>query len=317
MKMNVENKLDKVVKILKEKGFVVYREGGKEPGVFYAKEGDSRIGFVYPNNGYIYDRIKMWSFSRVYKPHKKTGSSCLMCVSDKFTIENAIKSIEDRLWVNYIKDSNRKRPDKIHSYGIKLPTNRLGNEGYFNSIALSDLESQIREVLKRCLSYKIVEEVPVIKYQLETNCTFSYDKNGNIVPNPSKEWTGGDENGKWRDGTSRLDALNTQPFGFSVYAKPFLKRVIEYGNGETKVEYGRLNTEKGTYAHWLNCVTSISYNRHKQVMEVECNECTSKLFVDMIKSICNISEQVKSFVNPEQIKAIAESNEPILLLSNN
>ena len=61
---------------------------------------------------------------------------------------------------------------------------------------LSDLESQIREVLKRCLSYKIVEEVPVIKYQLETNCMFSYDKNGNIVPNPSKEWTGGDENGE-------------------------------------------------------------------------------------------------------------------------
>ena len=42
MKMNVENKLNKVVKILKEKGFVVYRKGGKEPGVFYAKEGDSR-----------------------------------------------------------------------------------------------------------------------------------------------------------------------------------------------------------------------------------------------------------------------------------
>lgn len=81
MKMDVENKLDKVVNILKEKGFVVYRKGGKEPGVFYAKEGDSRIGFVYPNNGYIYDRIKMWSFSRVYKPHKKTGSSCLMYVS--------------------------------------------------------------------------------------------------------------------------------------------------------------------------------------------------------------------------------------------
>lgn len=27
----------------------------------------------------------------------------------------------------------------------------------------------------------------------------------------------------------------------------------------------------------------------------------------MIKSICKISEQVKSFINPEQIKAIAES----------
>lgn len=32
MKMNVENRLDKVVNILKEKGFVVYRKGGKEPG---------------------------------------------------------------------------------------------------------------------------------------------------------------------------------------------------------------------------------------------------------------------------------------------
>lgn len=54
--------------------------------------------------------------------------------------------------------------DKIRSYGIKLPTNRLGNEGYFNSTSFSDLVSQIRKVLKRCLSYKIVEEVPVIKY---------------------------------------------------------------------------------------------------------------------------------------------------------
>lgn len=106
------NKLDKVVNILKEKGFVVYRKGGKEPGVFYAKEGDSRIGFVYPNNGYIYDRIKMWSFLRIYKPHKKTGSSCLMSVSDEFTIENAIKNIEDRLWVNCIKDGNGKRPEE-------------------------------------------------------------------------------------------------------------------------------------------------------------------------------------------------------------
>lgn len=132
------------------------------------------------------------------------------------TEKNANNSLSVTVKVNVTKEGvftttlSKEDVDKIHSYGIKLPTNRLGNEGYFNSIALSDLESQIREVLKRCLSYKIVEEVPVIKYQLETNCTFSYDKNGS-----------------------------------------------------------------------------------------------------------NISEQVKSFINPEQIKAIAGSNEPILLLSNN
>jgi hypothetical protein len=130
------------------------------------------------------------------------------------TEKNANNSLSVTAKVNVTKEGvftttlSKEDVDKIHSYGIKLPTNRLGNEGYFNGIALSDLESQIREVLKRCLSYKIVEEVPVIKYQLETNCVFSYDKNGNIVPNPSKEWTGGDE-----------------------------------------------NAEKGTYTHWLNCVT--------------------------------------------------------------
>lgn len=140
------------------------------------------------------------------------------------TEKNANNSLSVTAKVNVTKEGvftttlSKEDVDKIHSYGIKLPTNRLGNEGYFNSIALSDLESQIREVLKRCLSYKIVEEVPVIKYQLETNCVFSYDKNGNV---------------------------------------------------------------------------------------------------DMIKSICKISEQIKSFINPEQIKAIAESNESLLSLSNN
>lgn len=207
---------------------------------------------------------------------------------------------------------SKKDVDKIHSYGIKLPVNRLGNEGYFNSTSLSDLKNQIKEVLKKCLNYRIVEEVTVIQYQLETSCAFACDKNGDIVPNPSIEWVGGNEDGEWRYGTSRLDALNAQPFGFSIYAKPFLKRVIEYGNGTTKIEYHKILAEKGTYTHWLNCVTCISYDRHKPMMEVECNEYTAKLFVDMIKSICKISDQIKDFINPEQIKAIAESKGTLL-----
>lgn len=98
------------------------------------------------------------------------------------TEKNANNSLSVTVKVNVTKEGvftttlSKEDVDKIHSYGIKLPTNRLGNEGYFNSIALSDLESQIREVLKRCLSYKIVEEVPVIKYQLETNCMFHMTK---------------------------------------------------------------------------------------------------------------------------------------------
>lgn len=89
------------------------------------------------------------------------------------TEKNANNSLSVTVKVNVTKEGvltttlSKEDVDKIHSYGIKLPTNRLGNEGYFNSTSFSDLVSQIREVLKRCLSYKIVEEVPVIKYQLE------------------------------------------------------------------------------------------------------------------------------------------------------
>lgn len=231
---------------------------------------------------------------------------------------NNNNSLSVTVVVNVTKDGlftttlSKEALSKIRSHGIELPTNRLGNEGYFNSTTLSDLEDQIRGVLKRCLSYKVVEETPVIKYQLETLCLYAYDKNRDIIPNISKEWTKSYEDVRWMDGTSYLDALNAKPFGFSVYAKPFLKRVIEYGNGETKIEYEKLSTERETYAHWLNCVTCMSYNRHKPVMEVECNEHTSKLFVDIIKSVCKISEQVKNFIDPEQIKAIAESNGSLL-----
>lgn len=73
------------------------------------------------------------------------------------TEKNANNSLSVTVKVNVTKEGvftttlSKEDVDKIHSYGIKLPTNRLGNEGYFNSIALSDLESQIRSV---CSQYK-------------------------------------------------------------------------------------------------------------------------------------------------------------------
>ena len=58
------------------------------------------------------------------------------------TEKNANNSLSVTVKVNVTKEGvltttlSKEDVDKIHSYGIKLPTNRLGNEGYFNSIAL-------------------------------------------------------------------------------------------------------------------------------------------------------------------------------------
>lgn len=75
------------------------------------------------------------------------------------TEKNANNSLSVTVKVNVTKEGvftttlSKEDVDKIHSYGIKLPTNRLGNEGYFNSIALSDLESQIREEKEERMNY--------------------------------------------------------------------------------------------------------------------------------------------------------------------
>lgn len=79
------------------------------------------------------------------------------------TEKNANNSLSVTVKVNVTKEGvftttlSKEDVDKIHSYGIKLPTNRLGNEGYFNSIALSDLESQIREVWNDLVRIRVIK----------------------------------------------------------------------------------------------------------------------------------------------------------------
>jgi hypothetical protein len=161
MKMNVENKLDKVVNILKEKGFVVYRKGGKEPGVFYAKEGDSRIGFVYPNNGYIYDRIKMWSFSRVYKPHKVSKYAALL--GQQKLKESFVKDLElvlsrknpniEKGKLNFIRYSEMKNWSVRELFGedLEQADRALINKVYH---MLFDIGSDFESVIRMLYSFR-------------------------------------------------------------------------------------------------------------------------------------------------------------------
>lgn len=78
----------------------------------------------------------------------------------------------------------------IHSYGIELAKNRLGREGYFSSSTLTGIEIDVRKVLRNCLSCEVIEEKPVILYQIRMSCTYSMNKQGEIVPAPTLSWTG-------------------------------------------------------------------------------------------------------------------------------
>lgn len=205
----------------------------------------------------------------------------------------------------------------IHSYGIKLAKNRLGREGYFSNNTLSGIENDIRKVLRDCLSCEVIEEKPVILYQIETSCAYSINTEGEIVPNPTFFWTGLDyDKGEcgWKEGTKTMDYINRSSFGFQVYAEPCLKRLSKYGNGKERIEYVELEPEKGSYVDWLNSVACMSrVNSYNPVKEIDCNERTAKLFVDIIKSICKINEQIKDFLEPDQIKQIADGNGKFIL----
>lgn len=82
------------------------------------------------------------------------------------TEKNANNSLSVTVKVNVTKEGvftttlSKEDVDKIHSYGIKLPTNRLGNEGYFNSIALSE---ENNKMLKEILSF--VRKVDSAEYR--------------------------------------------------------------------------------------------------------------------------------------------------------
>jgi len=41
--------------------------------------------------------------------------------------------------------------------------------------------------------------------------------------------------------------------------------------------------------------------------EVECTEKTAMVFVEMIKSICKMNEQIKDLINPDGIRRIGEN----------
>lgn len=70
------------------------------------------------------------------------------------TEKNANNRLSVTVKVNVTKEGvftttlSKEDVDKIHSYGIELPTNRLGNEGYFNTMKK---QSRLSEKSLTCL----------------------------------------------------------------------------------------------------------------------------------------------------------------------
>jgi len=213
---------------------------------------------------------------------------------------------------------------------IQTSRNKLGNKGYFSSNTYDGVVNQVKDICLEYLSREMTSEKIVIRYCIQTRVSYAFDKNGEVIPNPSSEWSGvkdewnnGTENryAKWIEGNVNISAVNNSPFGLLVYAKPTVKRDYVYRSGKAKSEFERLSSggdiattalRSGRFLKWLNDVPCISPPPDGIIKEVEYSESVCEFFVGLIKSIAIMNERIKDFLEPESIKLIAESKTKLL-----
>ena len=195
----------------------------------------------------------------------------------------------------------------IASYGVDLARNRAGRGriGFFENETLAGLLCDIRKVLRACLNYKIVSVTPVIKYNLNTFCDYcTNNQTGDIVPNGRFV---GDGNVNWKEGTAKLSHFEEKGFGIKVSARPYMKRVVEYGNGKQKIFYDRMiDCEEGSYMEWLNeLCNQESCEYYKR--EIAGTEENAHFFVMIIKQICRINEQIGEIIKNDMLEDLIQS----------
>ncbi len=209
---------------------------------------------------------------------------------------------------------------------IDMQQNKLGNKGYFSAYSYDELIKKVRFTINEYMSREMTSEKIVIQYCIQTRCSYSFDKDGEVIPNPGSEWSGVEDSynevsggnkrfANWMEGNFSINATSNSAFGFLVYAQPMVRRDYEYKSGKTKTEYQSMSRggeiaetalENGYYLRWLNDVPCIDVPGGGKVKEMDYSESVCEFFVGMIKSIAIMNEKIKDFLEPDAIKNIAD-----------
>lgn len=206
--------------------------------------------------------------------------------------------------------------------GIDLKSNRLNNYGFFSALSLKELKHTVEEVLDKYSEKELLEEKVILRYSVETACSYCKTKDGQIVPNGSyaNEIDGEYD---WTSGTLETNATERRPFGFSCFVKPISVKVWKFSNGEVKKEY--LHGANGCFDYdevlkWLDGLCGItSEGNHK---EIDYTPELGLFFKNMILYIFSINEKIKnafgedfdlSKVTLDTIKKLGFTSEPSLV----
>jgi hypothetical protein len=202
---------------------------------------------------------------------------------------------------------------------IDLSYNKLKNPGYFFDRTLDGLNLKIKEKVDLYFSKELIEEKVIIKYIIQTRCSYVLGQDKEIFPNGYYLKNSPKKGCIWSDGTIDVNATYPSPFGFLIYVKPFVKKTYRYLNEKIQTEYLRIQDvdieqlEKKPYLKWLSDILTICEpDGHEKVKEIDYDEKTARFFVDLIKSVCQLNEKIKDFLNPEKLSVLISSSNKLL-----
>jgi len=198
-------------------------------------------------------------------------------------------------------------------HGIDLKKNRCGNMGHYTSETLAGLCKLIKEEIDILCSEKEVSRKKIIKYVIETSCSYAKREDEDFEPNcafASRDLC-------WSDGTTDRNATNKGIYGFQVYANVCERVEYEYCNGKKRIEYHHLKEHKFSGGRmddpidWLSSICSHSSGGFK-VKEMDYTPERGMFFVSLYKTIFRVNEQIKPFLKENFLEKAIDSNVKLL-----
>ena len=168
------------------------------------------------------------------------------------------------------------------------------------------------------VSCECIEEKEVIRYQIETACSYCEgDKedgyeiypNGEYMPDRLKE-KGTNMCSRWKGGTLVTYAQSPSPYFTKIYCKVYCKRTYAYRSGREVTQYEYAPHKNGgydpnNYVEWLKRICAISPISNYNMKEVDATQENAAVFVQLIKFICKANRLITELADSDKLLAYA------------
>lgn len=214
----------------------------------------------------------------------------------------------------------------LEGMGVDLKTNsRRGSKpGYFAAKTVEELVKRVQAVADEAVTRELVKEEIVLKYAIDTRCSYVLDKKGR--PAPNGYWAGNKngESADWRNGTQEGSShQNASPWGLSVYVAAFVKKTYRYKSGNEKVEEETWSDEENRFSapklvyprYWLcrlEAYISMGDLGSGEIKEVPYTEAVAAFFVRLMENLAMMNEMIKGRLEPEAIMKLAAGGKNLL-----